>query len=309
MTSGWPRSSTVASSSAARFPRRPRERLLAAACESRPQPARDDKALAGWNGLALAALAEAGFRLERGDYLDAARRLAEFLLGPLSDPDGRLLRTYRDSVGADPRLPGGLRERRRRAPRAALGHRRASLAGGSTSAGGPRGRALRRSGQRRLLRRRPRRGRARRTPQGVRRPPLAVRKLDARVRPPAPRTHLRRRRARAPRRRHLPRGAAGLERAPTAAGHLLCALQLHFSPPREMAVVGDSEDLRRAALEGFRPHTVYAFAPKPTDAVPLLAGRGRSRVNPPPTSASISPAARPSRRRRTSGRRSRPELF
>ncbi|HEX2045347.1 MAG TPA: hypothetical protein VHF23_06960, partial [Gaiellaceae bacterium] len=49
---------------------------------------------------------------------------------------------------------------------------------------------------------------------------------------------------------------------------------LHFSPPREVAVVGDSEELRRAALAGFQPTTVYSFAPEPTDAVPLLAGRG-----------------------------------
>jgi uncharacterized protein YyaL (SSP411 family) len=63
--------------------------------EQRTKPARDDKAIAAWNGLALAALAEAGRRLERGDYLEAARRLGEFLLGPLSTGDGRLHRTFR----------------------------------------------------------------------------------------------------------------------------------------------------------------------------------------------------------------------
>jgi uncharacterized protein len=41
-----------------------------------------------------------------------------------------------------------------------------------------------------------------------------------------------------------------------------------------VAVVGESEELRRAALHGFQPNTVFAFAPEPTDAVPLLAGRG-----------------------------------
>src|SRR4029079_15048388 len=61
----------------------------------RPQPARDDKAIASWNGLALAALAEAGRVLDRPDWVDAGRELAEFLLGPLSTPEGRLHRTSR----------------------------------------------------------------------------------------------------------------------------------------------------------------------------------------------------------------------
>src|SRR5436190_20472658 len=52
--------------------------------ERRPKPLLDDKAIAAWNGLALAALAEAARRLERDDLLAAARRLGEFLLGPLS---------------------------------------------------------------------------------------------------------------------------------------------------------------------------------------------------------------------------------
>ena len=59
----------------------------------RPQPGLDDKAVASWNGLMLAALAEAGLRLGRGDWLARARELAGFLLGPLSGDDGRLHRT------------------------------------------------------------------------------------------------------------------------------------------------------------------------------------------------------------------------
>ena len=64
--------------------------------EQRPKPLRDDKAIASWNGLALAALAEAGRRLERPEWVDAAQRLAEFLLGPLSDEEGRLCRSWRE---------------------------------------------------------------------------------------------------------------------------------------------------------------------------------------------------------------------
>jgi uncharacterized protein YyaL (SSP411 family) len=71
-----------------------RARVLAERAK-RPQPFRDDKTLASWNGLALAALAEAGYRLERGDWLDAARGVGEHLLGTLSGGDGRLFRSAR----------------------------------------------------------------------------------------------------------------------------------------------------------------------------------------------------------------------
>jgi uncharacterized protein len=61
---------------------------------ARPQPALDDKAIASWNGLALAALAEAGRRLARPDWIEHARALAGFLLGALSE-NGRLHRSRR----------------------------------------------------------------------------------------------------------------------------------------------------------------------------------------------------------------------
>ena len=59
-------------------------------------PGLDDKRLAAWNALAIAALAEAGAVLGREDYLDAARDCAEFVLEEMHDGDGRLLRTYKD---------------------------------------------------------------------------------------------------------------------------------------------------------------------------------------------------------------------
>ena len=62
---------------------------------NRPQPGLDDKAIASWNGLALAALAEAGRRLARADFIEEAHSLAGFLLGPLSDDEGRLHRSRR----------------------------------------------------------------------------------------------------------------------------------------------------------------------------------------------------------------------
>jgi uncharacterized protein YyaL (SSP411 family) len=72
-----------------------RERLLAQRA-TRPRPFRDDKAVTSWNGLALAALAEASYRLEREDWLAAARGLGELVLGPLSGDGGTLLRSRRD---------------------------------------------------------------------------------------------------------------------------------------------------------------------------------------------------------------------
>jgi hypothetical protein len=72
-----------------------RAALLAARAE-RVWPGLDDKRLCSWNALAIAALAEAGAVLDRPDYLEAAATCAEFVLTTMRDPDGRLLRTYKD---------------------------------------------------------------------------------------------------------------------------------------------------------------------------------------------------------------------
>ena len=72
-----------------------RQALLEARAQ-RVWPGLDDKRLASWNALAIAALADAGAVLGREDYLDAARSGAEFVLDQLRDPDGNLLRTYKD---------------------------------------------------------------------------------------------------------------------------------------------------------------------------------------------------------------------
>jgi uncharacterized protein YyaL (SSP411 family) len=76
-------------------------RALYEARAKRVWPGLDDKRLTSWNALAIAALAEAGAVLGREDYLEAARRCAEFVLDSLTDPEGRLLRTYK---GGDARL-------------------------------------------------------------------------------------------------------------------------------------------------------------------------------------------------------------
>ncbi|MHA7222289.1 thioredoxin domain-containing protein [Arthrobacter sp. RHLT1-20] len=53
--------------------------VLLAARSHRPQPARDDKVVAGWNGLAVAALADAGAVLERPGLVAAAESIAAYL--------------------------------------------------------------------------------------------------------------------------------------------------------------------------------------------------------------------------------------
>jgi uncharacterized protein YyaL (SSP411 family) len=253
-------------------PEEARAKLLAER-ERRPQPLRDDKALAAWNGLALAALAEAGARLDRADYVDAAVGVAEFLLAQLSDERGRLLRTYR---AGQARIPGYLEDYANVAsglvelawatgdPRWLEEARRlagllvelfADAARGGFYVDAPEGEGL--VARRKEFDDHP-------TPAGNSMAAFVLLRL-ARIYGDV----------------ELERQAVGvfrlarplLERAPAAVSHLLCALDLHFSAPQEIAVVGDSPELRRAALEGFRPNAVYAFAPGPTDAVPLLAGR------------------------------------
>ena len=70
--------------------------LLYAARARRVWPGRDDKIVTAWNGLMLRAFAEAGRALGREDYVDIARRNADFVLARLCRSDGRLLRTFKD---------------------------------------------------------------------------------------------------------------------------------------------------------------------------------------------------------------------
>ncbi|MFJ6724465.1 thioredoxin domain-containing protein [Streptomyces sp. NPDC091281] len=72
-----------------------RERLLVARGE-RPAPGRDDKVVAAWNGLAIAALAETGAYFDRPDLVDAALAAADLLVRVHLDEQARLARTSRD---------------------------------------------------------------------------------------------------------------------------------------------------------------------------------------------------------------------
>ncbi|MFJ8024865.1 thioredoxin domain-containing protein [Streptomyces sp. NPDC096311] len=72
-----------------------RRRLLAARAE-RPAPGRDDKIVAAWNGLAVAALAETGAYFDRPDLVDAAIAAADLLVRVHLDDRARLSRTSKD---------------------------------------------------------------------------------------------------------------------------------------------------------------------------------------------------------------------
>jgi uncharacterized protein len=82
-----------------------RERLMKARAQ-RARPHRDEKVIAGWNGLMLRAVADAGRVLDRPDLVMAAEANARFLLTHLRQ-GGRMRRSYKD--GRAP-LPGYLED-------------------------------------------------------------------------------------------------------------------------------------------------------------------------------------------------------
>jgi uncharacterized protein YyaL (SSP411 family) len=249
-----------------------RARLLAQR-ELRPQPGLDDKVLASWNGLALAALAEGARRLERADWLEAAINVGEFLLGSLSRDEGRLSRSWRagkvsgegfldDYANAAHGLlelhvaTGDLRwlhEARRLALLAVELFHDAEQGGFFLA-------------------------------------PTRGEELVARTKSlddnPIPSgnsmlAHVLVRLARIWGDDQLERlgvtvlrlVAPMLGRVPGAFGWSLCALDLWLAPPREVAIVGPVDSaVARAALAPFDPRAVVAVGPG--DGVPLLEGKG-----------------------------------
>jgi uncharacterized protein YyaL (SSP411 family) len=92
--------------------------LDAAARRRQAPPAVDGKVLTGWNGLAIGALATAGFVLGRQSWIDAARRAADVVITRHLSPDGSMLRASIDGRASAARatledfgmLTGGLLE-------------------------------------------------------------------------------------------------------------------------------------------------------------------------------------------------------
>jgi uncharacterized protein YyaL (SSP411 family) len=73
---------------------------LLAARARRVRPARDDKVVAAWNGLAISAFAECGLLVGRPDFIAAASDAAA-LLATVHLADGRLIRTSRDGAAGE----------------------------------------------------------------------------------------------------------------------------------------------------------------------------------------------------------------
>ena len=70
--------------------------------EERVRPLRDDKVLTDWNGLAVGAFAKAGVALGREDFVEVARRCADFLLEKMITEEGNLLHRYKDGSAGIP---------------------------------------------------------------------------------------------------------------------------------------------------------------------------------------------------------------
>jgi hypothetical protein len=234
--------------------------------ERRPQPFRDDKVIASWNGLALAALAE-GARFLASDKLSQAA----LALGELLDVEP-LWRTMRDGRAKFPAYVDDY---------ANVAHGFYEL---HVTTGDLRWlRASRRAADRALALF----GDAERG--GFFLSPTDGEQLVARQKSlednPIPSGNsmlafVLLRLARIWGDDELERQAVGalrlvgdyLTRAPSAFGWALCALDLHLSPPRELAILGGADaPVARAALAGFDPNVVVAFGP--AEDIPLLAGK------------------------------------
>jgi uncharacterized protein YyaL (SSP411 family) len=232
----------------------------------RPQPALDDKVIASWNGLALAALAEGARRLPSNSLLQAAIELGELLS---ADP---LWRTLRDGQAKYPaylddyaNVAHGLYELHVATGDLRWLHESRRLALRAVELFGD-----------------PERGGFFLAPAGGEELVARQKSFDDNPTPSGNSmlAFVLLRLARIWGDDELERQAVGalrlvrdlLPRAPQAFGWALCALDLHLSPPREIAIVGGPDsDVARAALRGFDPNAVVAFGP--AGDVPLLAGK------------------------------------
>jgi uncharacterized protein YyaL (SSP411 family) len=257
---------------------RVRAKLLEARA-ARPQPALDDKALASWNGMALAALAEGARLCRRPDLLAAAERCAAFLLGPLSRPDGGLWRTHRAGRSQVPgflddyaQVAVGLHELylATRDHAYLVESRRLALLA-CERFGAPDGAFFDTAHDAEQLVARPRELDDNPTPSGSATLAALLVRLGRTYGEPELE-----RRAQAV----VAQVGTLLARAPQGFGHLLGVCDALLAPPREAAVVGAAGDdataeLAAALLAPYEPDLAVAFGDGSDDrGVPLLTGRG-----------------------------------
>ena len=263
-----------------------RKTLLAERAK-RPRPGLDDKALAAWNGLAIDALARAGAVFGDGRYVAAASEAADFVLDAMREPGGRLQRSWRagrakvpaflDDYGAMAQGLVSLYEAtfdERRVDQAAellafVLERFADGAGGFYYTADDQPQPIVR--QRNLADNATPAGASLVTTALVRLGKLTgeSRWLDA---------------AHAALRAVAPLA----ERAPTATGQALAALDLWIGPSQELVVMGIGPDADAAAdalRRRYRPRTVLAGRTVPTHRSPAMEGvfQGKASINGAPT--------------------------
>ena len=246
--------------------------LLLRVREARAQPFRDDKAIASWNGLFLAALSEGARILDRPDWCDAAIRAATFLLGPLSGDDGRLRRSHRDGKTSGDgflddyaNVANGLLELHLATGDTRWLHeaRRLALLAIELFADADRGGFFLSPHDGEQLVARTKELQDTPMPSGNSMLAWVLLRLarlwgdDALERHAVSVLHL---------------VEPMVQRAAGGFAWALCALDLHLAPPREIALIGPVDaPVARAALAPFQPRTVAAVGPDET--VPLLAGK------------------------------------
>jgi uncharacterized protein len=243
----------------------------------RVRPGLDDKRLTAWNGLMIAALADAGAVLAREDYVEAARACASFVLDQLRDANRQLLRTWKDGQAS---LPAYLEDHAYLLQALLVLYEATFEERWYVEAVLIADTMIERFGD-------PERGGFFTTAADA--PYLVTRRKDLEDTPTASGNS-----AAALGLLRLARlsGDAGYEqqaagvlalhaeiatRHPTAFGQLVEALDLYLSAPREVAIVGDTGTgpLARAVHERFTPHVVLAGKPDPwqRSVVPLLRDR------------------------------------
>ncbi len=257
--------------------------ILLGARNQRIPPGKDTKILTSWNGLMIAAMAEAGYALDQRIYLEAAEKAARFLLDHHRTEDGRLLHASKDGRA---RFPGYLEDY-------------AYLIDGLTRLFEATGNALWISSSIELadlmladfldeqsggfyftakdhetLIVRPKEPTDNATPSGNAVAATALLRLAALTGRSELEDHAR---------RALESVRGLMDQAPTAAGQSLIALDFLLAPVREFAVIGGSdrteyEDVLSQIGRRFLPHKVVAPSPGPVapelaEKVPLLASR------------------------------------